>query len=633
MTVKTSAKLSFAALLLAAACAQAEELYYSATGPGYYPWDHVPGWVIYNSGGTLYGQLPGTNDNVRINATAPKAENGNALTVTNGVFAECNMFAAGDQNYPGTAWFRLDGGSLTCASHFVIGRYYPGLATLESGSLYCEQGGNFYIGSMTGGYGTVTNNGATVDAAQLIIANSTAPSRSVLVHNHGNLMLRTDATIGYRSAALAEINGGGVSISGTCTVGRASGSSGTLVLNGGSITAKTFVVVGEAGQGTALLTGGNLGLTGDFRIGNASGGAGTVTNTGAAITAANLHAGYQAGTFGRLIHTGGSISAGTYLQIGRNGGIGECEMDAPFSAKIMIIGTGLAPTLPGTGTVTVAENAVGAVSEFLRVNNGDLFMRGGQIHLQNVGNPNRTNLYVRTGEDRRGLIRGWGSFTNVSESITLRMVNNGQIIADGEGAERDLDFNLIAVVNNDIPMAFTDTNGWYAVNKGRVLLPRTSQTFVSGQNYCLGDLYTKPVPEMVNSVGFAFTTDKWAMIRGGFYDAGRSDIPAGLPAHLRPFGVWQIGAFSERVKLTKVSFSGVSLTFRYDHTRLRPTDSSLRLFRHDGTAWVQVGSAAPGGDPLIATDAPLAPVASGDYNIGWFAVMAVENNGTMISIN
>ncbi|MBP7638619.1 MAG: hypothetical protein KBA18_12140, partial [Kiritimatiellae bacterium] len=115
MTVKTSAKLSFAALLLAAACAQAEELYYSATGPGYYPWDHVPGWVIYNSGGTLYGQLPGTNDNVRINATAPKAEDGHALTVTNGVFAECNMFAAGDQNYPGTAWFRLDGGNLTCA--------------------------------------------------------------------------------------------------------------------------------------------------------------------------------------------------------------------------------------------------------------------------------------------------------------------------------------------------------------------------------------------------------------------------------------------------------------------------------------------------------------------------------------
>ena len=516
MTVKTSAKFGFATLLLAVAHAQAEDLYYSATGPGYYPWDHVPGWIIYNSGGTPYGQLPGTNDNVRINATAPRAEDGHALTVTNGVFAECNMFAAGDQNYPGTAWFRLDGGSLTCASHFVIGRYYPGLATLESGSLYCEQGGNFYIGSMSGGFGTVTNNGATVDVDQLIIANNTAPSRSVLVHNNGNLMLRTDATIGYRSGALAVIHDGGVSIGGTCTVGRASGSSGTLELNGGSITGKTYVVIGEAGQGAAVLTGGNLGLTGDFRIGNASGGAGTVTNTGAAITAANLHAGYQAGAFGRLIHTGGSISAGTYLQIGRNGGIGECEMNAPFSTRIMIIGTGLAPTLPGTGTVTVAENAVGAVSEFLRVNNGDLFMRGGQIRLLNTGNKNVTNLYVRTGEDRRGLIRGWGSFTNVDESITLRMINNGQIIADGEGVERDLDFNLIAVVNNDIPMALTDTNGWYAVNKGRVLFPRTSQTFVSGQNYCLGDLYTKPVPEMVNSIGFSFNTEKFAFIRGVF---------------------------------------------------------------------------------------------------------------------
>ncbi|HRT28723.1 MAG TPA: hypothetical protein P5527_02925 [Kiritimatiellia bacterium] len=583
MTVKTSVKLGFAALLLAVAHTQAVDLFYSATGPGYYPWDYVPGWIIYQSGSTPYNQLPTANDDVLINATAPKAENGNALTVTNGVFAECNMFAAGYQNYPGTAWFRLDGGSLTCASHFVVGRYYPGLATLESGALYSAA--NLYVSSQ-GGVGVMTNNGATVEAGSLFVANNIAPACSVLVQNSGSLTLRSDAFIGHRRGC----------------------------------------------EGMAILNGGSLDITGEFRIGNDSNGAGIVTNTGAAITANNLQAAYQAGAFGRLIHTGGTLATRDYLQIGRNGGIGECEMDAPFSAKIMIIGSGLAPNPPGTGTVTMAENAVGTVKEFLRVNNGDLFMRGGQIHLQNVGNPNRTNLYVRTGEDRRGLIRGWGYIGYTNENITLRMINNGQIIADGEGEERELDLNMIAVVNSDIPVTFTDTNGWYAVNKGCVRFPRTWQTFTPGVPYCWGDLYSKEVPELVNSVGFTFTTSVNAAIRGGFYAADRSDIPAGLPAHLRPIGVWQIGAFRAKVELTKATFDGVSLTFRYDHTQLRPMDSSLRLYRHDGSAWVQVGSATPGGDPLISTDAPLAPVSSGDYNIGWFAVMAVEQNGTLISV-
>lgn len=619
-----------AAGFMAVATAQAEELYYSATGPGYYSWDVVSSWIIYNSGGTPYGQLPTTNDNVRINATSPKAEDGHALAVTNGVFAECNMFAAGDQNYPGTAWFRLDGGSLTCATHFITGRYYPGLSTLESGTVY--GGGDFYIGSQVGAFGTVTNNGATVNLNNFILANNTATSSCVLVQNGGSLTGRTDVTIGYRGSARAEVNGGTLYIGRTGFVGRVSGSYGALVLNGGSITGRTDILVGDAGQGVAVLNGGTLGVTGSLNIGNTAGGNGAVTNTGAAVTAVNIQAGYQAGASGRLVHAGGSLAAANYLQIGRNGGNGLFEASAPFSAKIMIIGTGLAPTIPGTGTVTVAESATGSVDEFLRVNNGDLLMRGGQIHLQNVGNPNRTNLYVRTGEDRRGLIRGWGTFTNVNESITLRMINNGQVVADGEGVERDLDFNLIAVVNNDVPNGLSGTNGWYAVNKGRVRLPRTWQTYSPGTAYCWGDLWSKAVPEMVNSVGFAFTASVNSVIRGALCAPDRSDIPAGLPAQMRALGVWQIGSFSGKQLMTKVSFSGVSLTFRYDQAQLKPIDSSLRLFRYDGSAWVQVGSGSPGGDPLISTDSPLAPVAYGDYNIGWLAVLAVERKGTLIAV-
>jgi hypothetical protein len=121
-------------------------------------------------------------------------------------------------------------------------------------------------------------------------------------------------------------------------------------------------------------------------------------------------------------------------------------------------------------------------------------------------------------------------------------------------------------------------------------------------------------------------------VRGGFCAADRRDIPGGLPAHLRPVGVWSLGAYADNDSRDKQPFSAVRLTFRYDHTRLKATDRLLRLFRYDGAAWVQVGTCLPGGRHRISTDAPLAPVASGGFNIGWFAVMAAERNGTLISL-
>jgi hypothetical protein len=220
MTAKSTIGGVFAAGLLAVANTHAADLYYSASGSGYHPWDDVSRWKIYNNGG-FYNQLPTTNDNVWVNASTLAAENGSALTVTNGVSAECYSFKTGYQNYSGTAWFQLDGGSLTCTTDFVTGWNYPGLATLEGGTLYGEMG--FYIGySGTNATGTVTNNGATVDFDMVYL--------------------------GYNA--------------GTC---------GTLVQNGGSITGRTTVAVGRAGQGSGTLNGGSL-VGGTLYIGNSAGG-------------------------------------------------------------------------------------------------------------------------------------------------------------------------------------------------------------------------------------------------------------------------------------------------------------------------------------------------------------------------
>jgi hypothetical protein len=577
--------------LLLAANVRAEELFYSATGPGYYPWDDAAGWIIYNSGSTPYGQLPTINDNVRINAATLAAENGNALTITNGVFAECNMFAAGDQNYPSTAWFRLDGGSLTCLTHFVTGRFYPGLATLESGSLY--GGGTFYICSQAGSTGIVTNNGATVDF-------------NLISFGHG-----------------------------TNTVG-------AYVQNGGRVTSRSEILIGNAGRGAATLNGGTFGARANLVIGNAAGGNGALTNNGASVTAGNILVGYTEKTAGRLVHKGGSLNAASQLQVGRQGGVGVFEADAPFTATTsMTIGTIAASgsSVPGTGTVTMAENAVGTVGEYLRVNNGDLFMRGGAFQLQNVGNPNRTNFFVRTGESSYARVSGWGFIGYTNENITLRMLNNGQVIADGRGVERDLNLNMIAVVNTEFANGPDGTNGWYAVNKGRLVYPRSMTVNFPANTpttACCGDLAAKTVPGLVNSlsVTMKYTSGGTRAIRTVLCAPDRTDIPPGLPASLNPIGVWQVGSFSmlKTPPFIAEPFIECTPAFRYDRTKLTAQTVRLRLYRHDGSAWVQVGACVPDDTRMISADAPLAPLAAADFNIGWFAVMAVEPNGTLISI-
>lgn len=495
----------------------AEELFYS-TGGGRFAWESVTNWYIYGARG-LVGRLPNGNDTVAINAATLAAEEGRALVIGDAVRAECLSFASGYLNYPGTACLRLEGGCLASRTTAVIGLHYPGLAVLESGSLFC----------------------------------------------------------------------------------------GTDLLIGG---------YGPSGRGV-------------------------VTNTGATVSALRLHVGHEADTFGRLVHKGGKLDCRpadkhSSLQIGFNGGVGEFEADADFGVYVMGIGNRTTPADPlGKGTVTVANGATGVINHLLRIRNGNLFMRGGTIRLENTS-ATPTNLFVRQDADGAAQIRGWGRFACSNADKILRMINNGVIVADGEGEERDLDFNRIAVVNHDLPDGAAGANGWYAVNRGRVIYPRTRLTFPTSATAtcCLGDLYTKTVPELVNSVGLTLSADtpETRYLRGGLCASDRRDIPAGLPDSLRPLGFWCVGVYGDKAAASKASFTGVSLTFRYDHAKLKPTDSSLRLFRYNGSAWVQVGSAALGGDPLISTDAALAPVTSGDYNIGWFAVMAAKQNGTLISV-
>ncbi|HPO38183.1 MAG TPA: hypothetical protein PL176_09255, partial [Kiritimatiellia bacterium] len=194
MTLAAAAVIGTAALKTSGA-----EVYYSGQA-GTNPWETVSRWNIYGGGGPL-GYLPTLNDTVRINASSLSAEAGRALEINSGVQAKAYEFTCGYQNFAGSAHLKLNGGSLTSSTDIVIGENYRGLATLESGTIYC--GNNFVVGENgPSGYGTVTNTAATIDVIRTRVG-YTAGSYGKLVHNGGELICRWNY-----SSFLVGYNGG-----------------------------------------------------------------------------------------------------------------------------------------------------------------------------------------------------------------------------------------------------------------------------------------------------------------------------------------------------------------------------------------------------------------------------------------
>ena len=135
----------------------------------------------------------------------------------------------------------------------------------------------------------------------------------------------------------------------------------------------------------------------------------------------------------------------------------------------------------------------------------------------------------------------------------------------------------------------------------------------------------------MNSVRCSFTgvSGSNTFLRGGLYATDRSDIPAGLLSG-DVIGVWNFGLFNSVNGTTLVPFSNVSLTFRYDHTKVRG-DRTLKLMRYNGTQWTLVGRALQNEEHLISTGVPVVPLSGGSMNIGFFAV-CIQKNGLSVFV-
>jgi T5SS/PEP-CTERM-associated repeat protein len=259
-------------------------------------------------------------------------------------------------------------------------------------------------------------------------------------------------------------------------------------------------------------------------------------------------------------------------------------------------------------------------------------------------NPNLImNFYDKVGRVDNGSNPGWGQF---------RLY--GQVIADGKGFERDLDFSKMGVPDSTSTDNQCGTNGWYAINKGRLLMPRFPKRKDGNYQYIGGFPFRGDI-DLVNSFKYYFDDvtrrNTRAYIFSELYAVDRSDIPAGLPKAERyqVSSVWRIGHFdvsnvpntgenTSNNKLTKdckVGFQSVNLLFHYDPrlAQMKEVDI-IKVYRcadEKSGIWQCVGTAIPSDEkPHIQTE-DFGP-SSDLYNFGWFAIVGEKQVGTVVVV-
>jgi hypothetical protein len=242
------------------------------------------------------------------------------------------------------------------------------------------------------------------------------------------------------------------------------------------------------------------------------------------------------------------------------------------------------------------------------------------VALPGVASPPPPSLIVRSNPDGSGLIEGWGGAIGDGGAF----VNNGRVIADGGGRDRDLMFLGYGAVTNTIDNdPAGGRNGWFSRNGGRLFLPKIG-TAVGTHTYTWGEDPADPTLDLVNSVRF---TLRDALNPGkvdiSLLDKTRADVPA-LPTGHTFIGIWSLDT-----GLTKPA-GGVDLTVRYDDGLARDlglSEANLKLWQYDDGQWLRINDASFARDlanHLLAGHA--SPTAS------FFAVSAPEpaTPGTVI---
>lgn len=296
-----------------------------------------------------------------------------------------------------------------------------------------------------------------------------------------------------------------------------------------------------------------------------------------------------------------------------------------------------------------------------------LRLEGGRLEFEPQTSASRVSLALgATGNNANhgiGSISGYGTITrnDIADPSSAgclvfnAWMHNYSITADGMGDEYDLDMRAISYMNYDTPRwgNLSGTNGWYAVNKGRLLFPRADNYVGYSAKYparYVGDWRTQGTnslgeafaPELVNSFSLAPTASSSgskAYPYAALYAPDRTDYPANVlrGKEGKVVAVWRIGTctsgwIADDPTNPWTGWTAMKVTFRYDATAF-DGKTPVKLYRHEGVeggGWRLVAKQpVPADDALIS--ATVAPGA-GTWDVGWFALVEQPDSGLVISV-
>ena len=405
---------------------------------------------------------------------------------------------------------------------------------------------------------------------------------------------------------------------------------GVKVEEGGTLnmtaSAKYNLIVGDYGHGALWLDGG------------------TMTSSGWSVIAGH----HSGGSYGEITVGSGSSfvptsSDNTKAMIIGLGGIGKMTAwgNVGYSKMELRIGgntTGWSTFYAAGSDVTVKDCQIGGIAYFgedVGIYNVQNDMPGyGELILSNAALkvadslPDNTSGQLRIGRyaGGYGILRGSGTVqgSTLSSNNVRIWMNEGKIVADGFGEEATLDLNtVVSIRNNSGSIPADTTNGWYAVNKGAALFPRT--WFNTGSlTATIGSFSGDTTPGYVNSVGFSISgvhADN-TYFRGGLFAEDRSDVHAdSLPDNKGIVGIWKFGITTDLTGTTTRNYSSVNLDFRYDQSKVK-TGEVLALYRWNGSAWTEVAEKNADSTYRIAVTGLEKPNSwDGIYDIGTFALV------------
>lgn len=505
----------------------------------------------------------------------------------------------------------------------------------------------------------IADGGVMTNAGPVVLGNiangvssGRAVSGSVTVHSGAAWTALSDVTVGKGLTPSANNNK----------------TSRVVVEQGGKMeqTAGEFIVAGCKEYDGVVTNAGSLAAY-DLFVGGS--GNGTLVNDGALTVANKFRIAREQGSSGVFVHKGGTIThtaASTQpIRIGYASD-GLFRVDAPlaFLSEMVVVGNEnggkgslvVNDTLSGVRLLKLGESA-GSV--------GSLSVAGGAVIVNattaattsSSGHSIYVGMVDESGEQTQtaiGSIRGYGKIGRSEaddDSKHARIKNYGQIVADGG----DLDLGLFRLVGlSTVDANKCGTNGWYAVNGGRLIYPRRLP--VSSANHiAIGDYGTNTGADgnldisLVNSLQVQLYKDgsprldyqyNYAML----YAADRADIPGTIPCSAdkgdKVLGVWRLGHFSDLgdVGATPQNpdsrFDTASVRIRFDDAGINWEKDSVVLYRWNGSKWDRVGKATEG--THIGTAAPQPRYESSDpndnWNIGWYAVLRKRKTGLMVIV-